>query len=66
MGKTSGEPEAFGVVKMNANNEITELKTSRICERSSCYRIYYFKEVGDLRKELQNGFRQQHSKRREY
>ena len=49
-------PEAFGVVKMNANNEITELveKPTEFVSDLAVIGIYYFKEVGNLKKELQN------------
>jgi glucose-1-phosphate thymidylyltransferase len=54
--KQVDEPEAFGVVKMNANDEITELveKPVEFVSDLAVIGIYYFKEVGDLKKELQN------------
>lgn len=54
--KQVDQPEAFGVVKMNANNEITELveKPAEFVSDLAVIGIYYFKEVGDLKKELQN------------
>ena len=54
--KQVDKPEAFGVVKMNANNEITELveKPKEFVSDLAVIGIYYFKEVGDLKTELQN------------
>ena len=54
--KQVDQPEAFGVVKMNANNEITELveKPTEFVSDLAVIGIYYFKEVGNLKKELQN------------
>ncbi len=54
--KQVDQPEAFGVVKMNANNEITELveKPTDFVSDLAVIGIYYFKEVGNLKKELQN------------
>ncbi len=54
--KQVDQPEAFGVVKMNANNEITELveKPTQFVSDLAVIGIYYFKEVGNLKKELQN------------
>lgn len=49
-------PEAFGVVKLNANNEIIELveKPKDFVSDLAVIGIYYFKEVGVLKQELQN------------
>ena len=53
--KQVDQPEAFGVVKLNANNEIIELveKPKEFVSDLAVIGIYYFKEVGDLKKELQ-------------
>jgi glucose-1-phosphate thymidylyltransferase len=53
--KQVDQPEAFGVVKLNANNEIIELveKPKDFVSDLAVIGIYYFKEVGDLKKELQ-------------
>ncbi|WPR72213.1 sugar phosphate nucleotidyltransferase [Flavobacterium sp. NG2] len=53
--KQVDEPEAYGVVKLNANNEIVELveKPKEFVSDRAVIGIYYFKEVGDLKKELQ-------------
>ncbi|SHG15957.1 sugar phosphate nucleotidyltransferase [Flavobacterium johnsoniae] len=49
------QPEAFGVVKLNQNTEIIELveKPKEFVSDLAVIGIYYFKEVGDLKKELQ-------------
>ncbi len=49
-------PEAFGVVKLNEKEEIVELveKPTEFVSNKAVIGIYYFKEVGDLKKELQN------------
>ncbi|OYX84987.1 MAG: nucleotidyltransferase [Flavobacteriales bacterium 32-34-25] len=49
-------PEAFGVVKLNANNEIIELveKPKEFVSDLAVIGIYYFKEIGVLKQELQN------------
>jgi glucose-1-phosphate thymidylyltransferase len=49
------EPEAYGVVKLNTNNDIVELveKPVNFVSDLAVIGIYYFKEVGDLKKELQ-------------
>ena len=54
--KQVNEPEAFGVVKLNAKNEIIELveKPTTFVSDLAVIGIYYFKEVGDLKQELQN------------
>ncbi|MGO4772802.1 sugar phosphate nucleotidyltransferase [Flavobacterium sp. W22_SRS_FK3] len=54
--KQVDQPEAFGVVKLNTNNEIIELveKPKEFVSDLAVIGIYYFKEVGDLKKELQN------------
>ena len=48
-------PEAFGVVKLNADNEIVELveKPKEFISDLAVIGIYYFKNVGVLRDELQ-------------
>lgn len=48
-------PEAFGVVKLNSNNEIVELveKPENYVSDQAVIGIYYFKEVSELRNELQ-------------
>lgn len=53
--KQVDEPEAYGVVKLNAANDITELveKPAEFVSDLAVIGIYYFKEVGDLKKELQ-------------
>ncbi|PXY39692.1 nucleotidyltransferase [Flavobacterium cheongpyeongense] len=54
--KQVDQPEAFGVVKLNQNNEIIELveKPKEFVSDLAVIGIYYFKEVGDLKKELQS------------
>jgi glucose-1-phosphate thymidylyltransferase len=54
--KQVDEPEAFGVVKLNESNEIVELveKPKDFVSDLAVIGIYYFKEVGDLKNELQN------------
>lgn len=54
--KQVDEPEAFGVVKLNERNEIIELveKPTTFVSDLAVIGIYYFKEVGELKKELQN------------
>lgn len=54
--KQVDQPEAFGVVKLNANNEIIELveKPKEFVSDLAVIGIYYFKEVGVLKQELQN------------
>ncbi|MGA9636911.1 sugar phosphate nucleotidyltransferase [Flavobacterium sp.] len=53
--KQVDEPEAYGVVKLNANDEIVELveKPKEFVSDRAVIGIYYFKEVGELKKELQ-------------
>ncbi|GIZ08017.1 sugar phosphate nucleotidyltransferase [Flavobacterium sp. UMI-01] len=53
--KQVDEPEAYGVVKLNPNNEIVELveKPKDFVSDLAVIGIYYFKEVGELKKELQ-------------
>lgn len=48
-------PEAYGVVNLNDNNEITELveKPSTFISNQAVIGIYYFKEVGQLKSKLQ-------------
>lgn len=49
-------PEAFGVVKLNERNEIVELveKPKEFVSDLAVIGIYYFREVGELKAELQN------------
>lgn len=49
-------PEAFGVVKLNDKNEIIELveKPKKFVSDLAVIGIYYFKEIGILKQELQN------------
>lgn len=49
-------PEAFGVVKLNEQKEIVELveKPEEFVSDLAVIGIYYFKEVGELKAELQN------------
>lgn len=49
-------PEAFGVVKLNDKEEIVELveKPTEFVSNKAVIGIYYFKEVEDLKTELQN------------
>ncbi len=49
-------PEAFGVVKLNEKEEIVELveKPTEFVSNKAVIGIYYFKEVADLKTELQN------------
>ena len=49
-------PEAFGVVKLNANNEIVELveKPKEFISDLAVIGIYYFKDIAVLKQELQN------------
>ena len=49
-------PEAFGVVKLNEKEEIVELveKPTEFVSNKAVIGIYYFKEVGDLKIELQH------------
>ncbi len=49
-------PEAFGVVKLNANNEIIELveKPKEFVSDLAVIGIYYFKDIAILKQELQN------------
>ncbi|WP_394974371.1 sugar phosphate nucleotidyltransferase [uncultured Croceitalea sp.] len=53
--KQVDEPEAFGVVKLNETNEIVELveKPEEFVSDLAVIGIYYFKNVGALKKELQ-------------
>lgn len=48
-------PEAYGVVNLNENNEITKLveKPSTFVSNQAVIGIYYFKEVGQLKSKLQ-------------
>ncbi len=48
-------PEAYGVVKLNDNNEIIELveKPATFVSDQAVIGIYYFKEIGHLKRELQ-------------
>lgn len=53
--KQVDQPEAFGVVKLNAANEIVELveKPREFVSDLAVIGIYYFKDIGVLKKELQ-------------
>ena len=53
--KQVDEPEAFGVVKLNEANEIVELveKPEEFVSDLAVIGIYYFKDVGALKNELQ-------------
>lgn len=53
--KQVDQPEAFGVVKLNAANEIVELveKPKEFVSDLAVIGIYYFKDVGILKNELQ-------------
>lgn len=53
--KQVDNPSAYGVVKMNERQEITELveKPETFVSDQAVIGIYYFKEVGELKKELQ-------------
>jgi glucose-1-phosphate thymidylyltransferase len=61
--KQVDQPEAYGVVKLNDANEIVELveKPQDFVSDLAVIGIYYFKEVGVLKKSSKC-FRQQHSK----
>lgn len=54
--KKVDHPEAYGVVKLNDNNEIVELveKPQEFVSDQAVIGIYYFKEVGELKQELQH------------
>lgn len=53
--KQVDRPEAYGVVKLNDKKEITELveKPEQFVSDQAVIGIYYFKEIADLKKELQ-------------
>ena len=53
--KQVDQPEAFGVVKLNANNEIVELveKPATFVSDLAVIGIYYFKDIAVLKNELQ-------------
>ena len=53
--KKVSNPEAYGVVNLNENNEITELveKPTEFVSDQAVIGIYYFKDVAVLKKELQ-------------
>ena len=53
--KQVDQPEAYGVVKLNDNNEIVELveKPAEFVSDLAVIGIYYFKDVAVLKKELQ-------------
>lgn len=53
--KKVDNPEAYGVVNLNERQEITELveKPTQFVSDQAVIGIYYFKEVGVLKKELQ-------------
>lgn len=52
--KQVDQPEAYGVVKLNDKQEITELveKPSEFVSDKAVIGIYYFKEISQLKKEL--------------
>jgi glucose-1-phosphate thymidylyltransferase len=54
--KQVDQPEAFGVVKLNVNNEIVELveKPEEFVSDLAVIGIYYFKDVAVLKNELQS------------
>lgn len=54
--KQVDQPEAYGVVKLNDQDEIVELveKPETFVSDQAVIGIYYFKEVSDLKKELQH------------
>jgi glucose-1-phosphate thymidylyltransferase len=54
--KEVDKPEAYGVVKLNDNNEITELveKPATFVSNQAVIGIYYFKDVAVLKQELQH------------
>ncbi len=54
--KQVDKPEAFGVVKLNNNDEIIELveKPQKFVSDLAVIGIYYFKDVGVLKQELQH------------
>jgi len=53
--KEVGNPEAYGVVKLNANNDIIELveKPKVFVSNQAVIGIYYFKDVAILKQKLQ-------------
>jgi glucose-1-phosphate thymidylyltransferase len=53
--KEVDQPEAYGVVKLNDKEEITELveKPKEFVSNQAVIGIYYFKEIADLKTELQ-------------
>jgi glucose-1-phosphate thymidylyltransferase len=53
--KRVDNPSAYGVVNLNEQGEITELveKPETFVSDQAVIGIYYFKEIGDLKKELQ-------------
>lgn len=53
--KQVDNPEAYGVVKLNKNNEIIELveKPKEFISNQAVIGIYYFKDVGELKIKLQ-------------
>ncbi len=53
--KQVDRPEAYGVVKLNDQEHITELveKPAQFVSDQAVIGIYYFKEIADLKKELQ-------------
>ena len=55
MDQKSHNPEAYGVVNLNENEEITELveKPTEFVSDQAVIGIYYFKDVSVLKKELQ-------------
>ncbi|PKA82886.1 glucose-1-phosphate thymidylyltransferase [Ulvibacter sp. MAR_2010_11] len=53
--KVVDNPEAYGVVNLNEKNEITQLveKPTEFVSNQAVIGIYYFKDVAELKKELQ-------------
>jgi len=53
--KKVSNPESYGVVKLNSKNEIVELveKPEKFISDQAVIGIYYFKEVSELKNELQ-------------
>jgi glucose-1-phosphate thymidylyltransferase len=52
--KQVDQPEAYGVVKLNDNEIVVGRKPQDFVSDLAVIGIYYFKEVGDLKQELQN------------
>ncbi|MGB2398604.1 MAG: sugar phosphate nucleotidyltransferase, partial [Flavobacteriaceae bacterium] len=66
--KKVDNPSAYGVVELNAAGEIVELveKPKIPISDLAVIGIYYFKEIGDLKKELQNVIDQKLTRGGEY